>query len=148
MTKRRRVFFRIGAWACLATAAIHLVGHFAPQPAPANTTEAELWRLLTTYEKDFGAGFTRTTADFLKGFSLCFSLFLLWVGVWSLLSLRRVATDPAWLRRVSVANAIFSAALLAIGLAYFFLPPIVCIAVIFLGFAGAALPAGGAAEAG
>ena len=96
MTRRQRIFFRIGAWACLVTAAIHLVGHFAPRPAPANPTEADLWRLLTTYEKDFGAGFSRTTADFLAGFSLCFSLFLPWAGVWSLLSLRRGGADPAW----------------------------------------------------
>ncbi|HEY7575856.1 MAG TPA: hypothetical protein VIB08_11865 [Thermoanaerobaculia bacterium] len=147
MTKRQRVFFWIGAWACLVTAAIHLVGHFAPPPPPANTTEAELWRLLTTYEKDFGAGFSRTTADFLKGFSLCFSLFLLWAGAWSLLSLRRGAADPAWLRRVVLFNALFSAALLAVSLTYFFLPPIVCVAVIFLGCAGAALPAGSAVQA-
>jgi hypothetical protein len=140
MTKRQRIFFRIGAWASVATGGIHLFGHFAPRPTPANGTEAMLRHLLTTYHTDLGAGFSRTTMDFLKGFSLSFALFLLWVGVLSLLALRRAAQGAAWLHRVSLVNAILAAGLLAISLIYFFLPPIVCVAVVFLGFAGAALP--------
>ncbi len=140
MTKRRRMFFGIGAWASLLTAGIHLVGHFAPQPPPANEAEATLLRLMTTYRKELGAGFSRTTMDFLLGFSLTFALLLFWLGAMSLLVLRRGAADPAWFGRVCLLNAILAAVLLAISLKYFFLPPIVCVAVVFLAFAAAAAP--------
>jgi hypothetical protein len=142
MAKRQRIFFRIGAWACLVTAAIHLVGHFAPPPAPAGETEATLWRLMTTYERDLGAGFSRTTMDFLKGFSLCFSLFLFWVGGLALVVVKRPPQDPKLWGRIRLTYLIFSGALLSISLTYFFLPPIVCVAVVFFAFAGAAFPAG------
>jgi hypothetical protein len=117
MTKRQRVFFRIGAWACVATAGIHMLGQFAPRPPAANPTEATLQRLLTTYQKDFGAGFSRTTMDFLKGFSLSFALMLLWAGLLSLLALRRLPEDAAGLTRVARVNAVLAGLLLAISLA-------------------------------
>jgi hypothetical protein len=95
---------------------------------------------MTTYHKDFGAGFSRTEMDFQLGFSLSFALFLLWLGLMSLLALRRGAADEVWFGRVALLNAVLSAVLLAISLKYFFLPPIVCVAVIFLAFAAAAAP--------
>ena len=140
MTRRQRIFFQIGTWACLVTSGIHAIGQIAPRPAPANETEATLLRLLTTYRKDLGAGFSRTTMDFVVGFSWCFSLFLLWVGLLGLLALRRGVADAEWFRRAALVNAILAGGLLVLGLKYFFLPPIVCVAVIFLGFAGAAVP--------
>ena len=137
MTGRQRIFFRIGAWACVATAVIHMAGQLAPRPAPANETEATLMKLLTTYEKDLGAGFLRTTSDFLNGFSVAFSIFLAWVGLLALLALRRA--DPEFLRSFARIGAIFSAALLVVSVVDFFLPPTVCLAVVFAGFLGAAL---------
>ena len=144
MARSQRVFFRIGAWACVVTSLIHLAGQFAGPPGPKNPTEKTLFELLTTYQRDFGAGFRRTTSDFLNGFSLCFSLFLAWLGVLCLLAARRHGGDARFMTAMSRACAVFSAAVLTISVVYFFLPPTVCLAVVFLGFAGAALsPAGG-----
>ena len=60
MSKRARLFFQIGAWGLIATAAIHLLGHFAPQPEPSSDAERTLLDLMTNYRKDFGAGFSRS----------------------------------------------------------------------------------------
>ncbi len=140
MTKRQGTFFRIGAWACIATSGIHLAGHFAPRPAPANEIERTLFDLMTTYRKDWGAGFHRTTMDFLNGFSLSFSLFLLFAGVIALLLAARPPQDAVLSRRLRLAYAAAMGSLLAINVAYFFLPPLVCVAVTFLAFLIAALP--------
>lgn len=147
MGKRQRVFFGIGTWACIATAAIHMVGQLAGNPAPQNPTEEALFKLLTTYQKDFGAGFHRTTSDFLNGFSISFSLLLLWVGVLCLVLARSRGDEPALLRTVSGVCAVLSGLLLIVSVAYFFLPPTACLAVVFLGFAGAALSPAGAVRA-
>src|SRR6185295_9082174 len=120
-----------GAWACLVTSAIHLAGHFAPPPPPANDAESALQKLMTTYRKDFGAGFSRTTMDFIQGFSLTFSLFLLFAGVLALLIASRPPQDEILGRRIRAAYAITMGALLAITAFYFFLPPLVCVVVIF-----------------
>ncbi len=139
MTKRQRIFFRIGAWACVVTSVVHMAGQLAPRPAPANDTEAALFKLMTTYQKDVGAGMLRTTMDFLNGFSVSFSLMLGWVGVLALLDLHRQSSDPAFLRSVARVCAVFAAGLLAVCVVDFFLPPTVCVAVIFVGFAGASV---------
>jgi hypothetical protein len=141
MSKRQRIFFRIGTWALFATAAIHLAGHFAPQPEPSGEAERTLRDLMTSYRKDFGAGFSRTTLDFLKGFSLSFSAFLLWTGLLNLAALRGFA-DGARLRRLAALDAALSGVVVAITWKYFFLPPLVCMAVVFLSFLAAALGGG------
>jgi hypothetical protein len=134
MTKRQRVLFRIGGWACLVTSAIHLAGQFAPTPPPANDAESTLQKMLTTYRKDFGAGFSRTTMDFIRGFSFTFSLFLFFAGVLALLIAARPPQDEVLGRRIRAAYAFTMGALLAITAVYFFLPPLVCVIVIFLAF--------------
>jgi len=139
MGRWQRVFFRIGAWACIVTSLIHLAGQLAGAPGPKNPTEETLFKLLTTYQRDVGAGFRRTTSDFLNGLSLCFSVFVAWVGVLSILAARRHGDDARFMTTISRICAVFSAAALVISVVYFFLPPTVCLAVVFLGFAGAAL---------
>jgi small-conductance mechanosensitive channel len=142
MTKRQRIFFLVGAWGCVATSVIHMAGQLAPRPAPANETEATLLRLLSTYQKDFGLGILRTTLDFMNGFSVAFSLFLAWTGLAAVLVFRRHRADAVFMLLFSRVAAVFSAALLVVAVVDFFLPPAVCIAVVFLGFAGASIGSG------
>jgi len=144
MSKRARLFFQIGAWGLIATAAIHLLGHFAPQPEPSSDAERTLLDLMTNYRKDFGAGFSRTTLDFLLGFSLSFSAFLLWTGLLNLAALRGLA-DPARFRRLAALDAVLAGIVVAITWKYFFLPPLLCMAVVFLAFLASTLTAGGGA---
>ena len=147
MTRLQKIFFRIGAWACIATAMIHMAAQLSPRPAPDTEAEALLQKLLTTYEKDFGGGFRRTTADFLNGFSISFAVFLAWVGVLALLAVRRHQADAAYMRSVTWASTLFSGTMLIVSILCFFLPPTVCLAVVFIGFAGAAVGRFGGAGA-
>ena len=137
MNRFQRISFRTGAIACIATAFIHLVGHFGPRPPAANDSEATLRKLMETYRQDLGAGFERTAMDFLKGFSLSFSLYLLVLGTLALLLLRHLAHDAVFMRRASAVCLFGTGALLVVSMIYFFLPPIVCVAVAAAGFAGA-----------
>jgi hypothetical protein len=123
-----------------------MLAQFAPRPAPQDPTEETLLKLLTTYQKNYGAGFHRTTSDFLRGFNLCFSLFLAWVGALCILIARRHQADAAFMLTISRVGAIFAAGALAVSVANFFLPPTVCLAVIFLGFAGASISGSAPAE--
>lgn len=139
MSKRHRIFFRIGAWALVATAAIHMAGQLAPRPVPANDTEATLFKLLESYKKDMGAGMLRSTMDFLNGFSVSFSILLAWLGVVALVVLRKNVADGRFMLRFARVCAVFAVALLIVSVVDFFLPPTVCIAVIVVGFLGASL---------
>lgn len=145
MPRRHRVFFRVGAWGCIATAAVHIAGQLVPRPAPADDTEAALFRLLEPYCKDVGAGMIRSTMDFLNGFSVSFSRLLAWAGVVALVVQGRNAQDAAFMARCSRVCTVFAAGLLAVSIVDFFLPPILCLAVITAGLDGAAFPSGSAA---
>ena len=141
MSRGQRIFFQIGTWALLATAAIHLAGHFAPRPEPSGEAERTLMDLMTNYRKDFGAGFSRTTLDFLNGFSFSFSAFLLWTGLLNLAALKGIA-DGKRLWRLALLNTILSGIVVAISWKYFFLPPLACMAVVFLSYLAAAVGGG------
>jgi len=136
MSRRQRIFFSFACWVALLTAGLHMLAHVQGAPAPANDTEATLHKLMSSYEID--AGGTRLTIEkLMNGFSLAFSLFLAWIGALGLLALRR--GDPKLVRGVALLDSVLAAALLVISAAHFPLPPTACIAVMWVGFAGATL---------
>jgi hypothetical protein len=122
------------------TACLHLVGHLQGGLPPRNETEATLRKLMTEYRADV-LGVPLTMQELVSGFSLCYSLFLAWLGVVALILVGRAGRE-AWMRRVAAACALGALALLAISYRYFPLPPTICAAVIVLGFAGATIPGG------
>ncbi len=140
MTKLQRILFRAGAVACLLTAALHLAAHLQGQPPPRDETEATLQRLMAEYRMDI-LGVSITMRELMSGFSLCYALFLVWLGVVGLL-LVRAAGRETWMRGIAAVFALGAVALLAVSYRYFPLPPTVCAAVIVLGFAGANIPGG------
>ena len=140
MTKLQRILFRVGAIACLVTAVLHLVGHLQGGLPPRNETEVALRKLMTEYRMDV-LGVKLTMQELWSGFSLCYSLFLAWLGVAALLLVRR-AGGEAWMRAMAAVFALGALALLAISYRYFPLPPTICAAVILLGFGGAIIPGG------
>ena len=140
MTKLQRILFRTGAIACLATASLHLVGHLSGGAPPRNETEATLQKLMTEYRADV-LGVQLSMQDLVSGFSLCYSLFLTWMGVLALVLVSR-AGHERWMRTVGAVCALGAAALLAVSYRYFPLPPTICAAVIVLGFAGSTIPGG------
>src|SRR5262245_51471909 len=83
MSRIQRVLFKTGAWACLVTASLHLIGHFSKRPGPANETEAALQRLMETYSFDL-MGVSLTMSKLVDGFSLAYSLFLVLMGATAL----------------------------------------------------------------
>jgi hypothetical protein len=129
-----RLAFQIATWACFITAAMHLAGHLAGPQSPANDTERTLFQLFTTYRYDV-MGTSRTLEDFMKGFSLVYSLFLATLGGLGLATLRR--GDATAQRAFARIAALSSAVLLAISVRYFVPPPIVCALVIALGYLAA-----------
>ncbi len=139
MASAPKLAFQVATWACFVSAALHLAGHLAgPQP-PANDTERTLLQLFTSYRYDV-MGMQRTLDDFMKGFSLVYSLFLATLGGLSLVALRR--GDPLALNAFARIGALSSGVLLAISVQYFVPPPIVCALVVFCGYATAWLMGG------
>jgi hypothetical protein len=127
--------YRTGAIACLLTAAAHALGHLQGPHPPANETEAELMRLMTSYvSPEIG----RTAFELLGGFSWMFSLYFLTLGASALLLLRLRRDDAALLRAFAAAQAVSLGLALAVSLAFFFAIPTACIAVATAGFAAAA----------
>jgi hypothetical protein len=140
MTKLQRILFRVGAIACIVCAALHMVGHLqGPQP-PRDENEATLQRLMAEYRIDI-LGVPITMQEIMSGFSLCFALFLVWLGVVALVLVGRAGHEP-WMRRVAAIFAVGALALLVVSYRYFPLPPTVFAALIVLGFAGALIPGG------
>ena len=147
--KKTTRFFRLGCWTLVATAALHMVGFFSPQPPPADETDAKLRELAETYHWSL-MGMERSLMDFLHGFSLVFAVFAAFVGVLGLLTLRRGGGRPDLLRGHAVAYLVLAAALLALSLAYFIPPPIVSFAVatVFFGLAAGFSTVEGQGEGG
>jgi hypothetical protein len=140
MTKLQRILFRSGAVACLLTASLHLIGHLSGGPPPTNETEATLRKLMTEYRADI-LGVRLSAQDLMNGFSLCYSLFLFWMGSLALVLVSRAGRER-WMRSVAAVCAIGALALLGISYRYFPLPPTICAALVVLGFAGSTIPGG------
>lgn len=130
--KKSRFWLKLGGYAMIVTAGLHMIGHFS-SPEPANETEATLLRLMTTYQMDFG-GVERSMMDFLQGYSWVFAVSLVFVGVLNLVMIRTRGDDAPLLRAMTWMTAVYLAALLAISVAYFIYPPIVTIGFILLCF--------------
>jgi hypothetical protein len=137
MERHTQRWFRVGAWILLITAALHTLGHVSG-PAPArNDTEATLLRLMHEHRFEL-AGVQRSAQNFLDGFSLTFSVFLLFVGLLDLLLARHLET--ALLRRLALLHAGLAAAMLALSVIYFIPPPAVCFGLALVAFGAAAWP--------
>jgi hypothetical protein len=145
MIERQRVFYRIGAWAWLLTAGLHLLGHFSGPAAPANPEEAELLRLMTDHVLDL-MGVKLTMLKLVDGLSLSFSALLALVGLLDLAVVRALPQAGRLGTQVAALNAAGAGALLAIGLGRFPPPPLVCFGVILAAFA-ASLPGSSEGEA-
>lgn len=138
MTRLQRVLFRIGAWGCLVTATLHMLGHLSGGPPPASDAEANLLRLMQTQSFDL-MGVKLTMSRILEAYSLAYSLFMVLVGVSALAVLGGLPETARVARRVALLDAAASFALVAIGVGHFPPPPNVCSAVIGLAFAGSLL---------
>ena len=145
MPWRQIVVFRIGCFAALLTAAVHMAGHLSGPPPAGTDTERQLLDLMTTYRFPLPGGATRSVLELQSGFSLVYALFLATIGGGGLVIQQRAATDPIIVLATARVLAVSAAILLVISLTHFFIIPTMCIALVAVCFAisSVAAPEGG-----
>lgn len=127
-----RRLFTAGAVLLLLLGLVHSLS-LLEKPIPANDTERQLMDLMAHYRFNL-MGSMRSMDNFLRGFSISFMLGVFCVGAIDLVLGRERA---GLLRRVALVNAIWLAAMTAIGLRYFFAAPTSFLAIALLIFVGA-----------
>ena len=87
MLKRYSFWLWVAVIVQLLTAGLHSVSLFA-SPPPLNDTERQLYDLMSTYRKDFGAGFARSTRRAFDGAQLLLqpALSARWIDQWILVT--------------------------------------------------------------
>ncbi len=124
-----RGLFTTGAVLLLLLALVHSLSFFE-KPVPANETERQLFDLMSHYKFNV-MGSMRSMDNFLRGFSISFMLGVLCLGAVDLTLCRE---RTGLLERVALINAIYLAAMTAVGLRYFFIFPNSFLAVALLIF--------------
>jgi hypothetical protein len=133
-----RRLFAAGGWVLVALGLVHLLGHYQLVTAEgADETQRQLLALMRSYERDFGAGFVRSTMELLTGFSLAFSTLTLGIGLLDLTVLRYSAGWTPLLRGVAIVNAGIFGVMTAMALRYWFVAPLLFLVLAFLCFVGA-----------
>jgi hypothetical protein len=140
MAQRQIVLFRIGCWAAIATALLHLAGHVSGPGTPANEVEQQLVEMAGSYQFELPGGGRRSLMEFLNGFSLSFALFLSTIGGLGLIVVKRGHADEVLLVAVARVLAAASVALLVISFTHWFIVPTICLTFVALSFALAAVP--------
>jgi len=124
-----RRFFTTGAVVLVLLGLVHSLSFFE-KLVPANDTERQLFDLMSNYKLNV-MGSMRSMDNFLRGFSISFMLGALCLGAVDLALCRERA---GLLKRVALINAIYLAAMTAVGLRYFFIFPNSFLAVALLIF--------------
>jgi hypothetical protein len=125
-----RRFFKAGGAMLVLMGLVHSLSLFQKM-VPANDTERQLLDLMTNYRFNL-MGSMRSMMEFMRGFSIAFSLASLVTGTIDLLLSRE---RSGLLKRVAMVNAIWLAALTAVSLHNFSAMPTAFIATAFLLFA-------------
>lgn len=123
------IWLKIAIFFQLATACIHSLSFFN-DPKPANETERQMVDLMTTYKMDMGAGFTPTMYQLFNSLSFSFTLLLFFSGIINLYLLRK-KVDHSILKGVVGINLLIYAACFIVLFIWSFLPPVVCVGLIF-----------------
>ena len=130
-----RWLFVVGAWVLIALGLVHLLWHYnLVTLEPANETHRRLLELMHGYQYDFGHNFHRSTAEFLFGLSLAFSVLSAALGAVGLVVLRHSAGWPPLLHGVAMVNAGVFGIMTALALRYWFPAPFLFLAAAFLCF--------------
>jgi len=124
-----RRLFKAGAVALLILGLVHSLSLIREQ-VPANETEKQLLGLMSGYRFNL-MGSIRTMNDLVRGFSVSFMLAALGFALFDLLLFRERA---GLLKRAALANIIWLAAMTVVSLRYFFIIPILFLAVTLLIF--------------
>ena len=134
-----RQLFYTGTVIQLLSVLVHFLGMLRKR-VPANDQERMLSDLLHSYKFNLGAGFVRSTSEFLAGFGLVYGVFVLFFGLINLFAIRQ-ADNSHFLRTLCWLNALCMAIVTAIAFKFFFLIPLLFSLIPFLAFLGAAMTA-------
>ena len=135
MPHRQLLVFKIGCFATLFCAALHLVGHISAGPKPVNETEVRVLDLATNYKFALPGGVSRSIMDFQNGYSLSFAMLLATLGGIGMSVAKRSGQDALLMRAVARALGLASAVLTVIALTHFFIVPAMCFAMMAVCFA-------------
>src|SRR5216683_5972927 len=113
-----RLLFKAVAVALLVLGLVHSLS-LIHEPVPANDTEKQLLRLMSSYKFNLMGSF-RSMADLLRGFSVSFMVAGLGFGIFDLMLSRE---REGLLKRAALANIIWLAVMTAVSLHYFFAAP-------------------------
>ena len=132
MNRKSILFYKIGCWILFVFSAAHLLGHF--QAATNQFTDDRgklLWNLLNNYKRDF-MGVSRSTADFLNGFSLLLFFTTLYLGIQNLVVLKHNSKNLKFMKVYTLLNVLFFFVAVLLSIFYFIYPPLILFALIFL----------------
>lgn len=133
--------FSIAVWSAiifqLVTAAMHSIS-FIVQPVAADTTEAEMLRLMNTYKMDMGNGIFRTYSQLVIPLSINLTLLCLMSGLLNWFLKRKQVATEIWKGVLLIESFIFGI-LFAVVLVFGFLPPMICTGLIFISCVAAAM---------
>ena len=137
-----RKLFTAGCVVLILTGLVHLLGHYALTTSTGDTEhERQLFAMMRSNPQDMGLGMVRTFFDFVTGFSLTFSVLPIGMGIAGFVVRRHAASAPGLMRQIAIVYALTWAAMLGVGLRYFFSVPDAFIATVFLLFAASAATA-------
>jgi hypothetical protein len=114
-----RRLFTTGAVVLVILGLIHSLS-LIRELVPANDTERQLFHLMDTYRFNL-MGSMRTMTELFRGFSVCFTVASIGLGVLDLSLLRE---PSALLKRVALIHVLWLGALVVIALKYFFAAPL------------------------
>lgn len=113
----------------ILTALIHSASFFVDQ-VPTNETERQLVELMQNYKADLGAGYHRTMEELFTSVSACLTLFCLFGGLMTRYLSKNIENTRI-LRGVMAINAFTFGIAFIVMLFFAFLPPRVCMGLIF-----------------
>ncbi|MBK8405055.1 MAG: hypothetical protein IPL25_13520 [Saprospiraceae bacterium] len=124
-------FYAYAAVVCqLLTGLLHSLS-FLNNPEPSNEQEKQMLDLMMNYKMDMGFGMMRTMYSLFNSLSACMTLICFLGGLVNLFLLRSMVASPV-IKGVMGINAFIFGVGTVIMILFAFMPPIVCLGLIFL----------------
>ena len=114
----------------LLTAAFHSLS-FIIKPVAANGTEEQMLKLVNTYKMNMGNGIFRTFSQLFNSLSASFTLICLFGGLLNWFLKRKNIPPGIWKGVLLIESIIFGTLFLVV-LLFAFLPPMICMGLIFI----------------
>jgi hypothetical protein len=122
MQKTKVHAFQIASLFMIVLGIVHPILHFMNKD-PVNEVEAEIFRLMSTYQKPMMGGAMSMT-DVLDGLNVCYGIFFLLIGAFNLLSFHRLRNNFSFVISICRLESIFFLAIALTSLVYFYWVPV------------------------